>query len=1168
MAMLRKRVLGCNLSVLSFLCAVGCTLPEAEERGAVCPPPGDAGELSYIQMGSGSVCYNGDKCFEESFRYRACPQAIPMCGMNTEGAYYCMSQCDAPQVACNGQCIDPQTSTAYCGAVDECDGVGCCSGYEKCADGVESCVNGHCKAMSCDKSRDSVVCRDGKIFYCNGNVWHESMKCGRGVCRDGIRCEGGMTQCAQDGNVVGHGALACGKDRKTIVKCQDGQFETQETCGGELVCGETLDGISCVEPDYAGCLWEDRLIAHGASICEGELLRTCQNGEFGEGVQCADGERTYCLDGQCVDPSCRLGDKSVANGGQICDGNVLYTCRGSQLADGADCASRTDGRIICRENACDFARACTVAGLEHGQSACSPGGRVLSCNDGVAREVQDCEADELVCAGARCVPRFTSVKEIRRQFDKLFPKSSCQGKDNEFIAADVVLEGVVTAVRGKIGFVLQEVSKTPEYSGITVFCEKGECQKYADGSDVLEGDNVRVRANGLSGYYCQLQVRSEDGGLSVEKIERSEKIDPVLVSGDQIDVADTVYEPNNPYNNVLVRVDTVTAGVYQEKNTQESGPKGWRTIDQDGKSVVVSDALHLVGKSGMSQHASYRVSGIVFWAFNASVLSPRRADDIVEIPDCKSGQTANICLRREGNELATICKNGEPENVVNCSEKGMVCGLENVTRCDASEDCDMAYGESCYEKLYCKCTPGTKKCGSDFSDIYVCDADGMWQKTESCGSGKVCDAASAACLAFADASCAAGQTRCVTKSSSMSSGIIALQIGIDTCSDEGKWAGTFTQCPSIACSGGKCGDGLVYPVDAESAVCRRGVICKDAHGNGIVEGKNGCINENELAQCSYVSCYGTDGACENSAWKNTKTCAYGCDPVGRRCKDPEIAKCEFGGIDEEKGQAAARVGKLSDAAVSVQTRCTTELSLPVADWPYAIEMQQTACEGCADGLNAYQTAAGALPMRSGQYACAVVATIEGGAGYICPTTLGKPNKLGDQTAAVNEMRRYEIGNVAKVLASFEFEDNLDPDVTVIPASISLQKSTKDVEYYSGIGGTKSAGSDGWSIFSDPSISDKHWEVTLDASGFSSLSLQFSTKSSKDGYDIRVAVKKDGAFGTVIEDIHVPDNEWHDHKAPLLEIGGPLTFGIFPYGLGKASTTLRLESLKISGIVSE
>ncbi|HYQ02147.1 MAG TPA: hypothetical protein VER96_25910 [Polyangiaceae bacterium] len=122
-----------------------------------------------------------------------CTGAKPYCSPNADGNYLCKASCDAPLAACNGQCINAIFDTPdACGSCDV-----------QCTDTAPTCspdsVGGYKCVLTCE---DPLKECNGKCVDFNIDA-NNCGSCGN-VCLSGI-CQGGMCVGAKDGHVV----LAC-----------------------------------------------------------------------------------------------------------------------------------------------------------------------------------------------------------------------------------------------------------------------------------------------------------------------------------------------------------------------------------------------------------------------------------------------------------------------------------------------------------------------------------------------------------------------------------------------------------------------------------------------------------------------------------------------------------------------------------------------------------------------------------------------------------------------------------------------------------------------------------------------------------------------------------------------------------------------------------------------
>ena len=249
--------------------------------------------------------------YPDAGKYRICPSDYGKCYYHKEdkrstspGEFGCVSSCPSTMVECGGQCIDPKTNTAFCGASEDCAGA---NAGEACADGL-SCVNGQC-TLVCTK--DQIVCNNECI-----NPSKDDEHCGAtGTCSDSDPNSPNFV-----GEICGNG-LNC-IEGKCILDCLEGQIK----CPGDESIDEKFK--KCVNPlndnDYcgatAGCKGATNCkggqVCSGTCQCPGEMVlcpqddstQKCVDLRYNDahcgscGAKCKDTEK--CIDRVCVKQRC------------------------------------------------------------------------------------------------------------------------------------------------------------------------------------------------------------------------------------------------------------------------------------------------------------------------------------------------------------------------------------------------------------------------------------------------------------------------------------------------------------------------------------------------------------------------------------------------------------------------------------------------------------------------------------------------------------------------------------------------------------------------------------------------------------------------------------------------------------------------------------------------
>ena len=136
---------------ISVVLLSGCSLDSVSEQGDKCPGKNDESgkTLQFIvkDTGSDSIrCNNAEDCpeYAENFELSICPKDVSACHQTTDDEYYCLS-CSSNQVACNGECVDPN-SNDHCGASGKCNSIDPKSEdfYGKKCDTDQRCEKGVC----------------------------------------------------------------------------------------------------------------------------------------------------------------------------------------------------------------------------------------------------------------------------------------------------------------------------------------------------------------------------------------------------------------------------------------------------------------------------------------------------------------------------------------------------------------------------------------------------------------------------------------------------------------------------------------------------------------------------------------------------------------------------------------------------------------------------------------------------------------------------------------------------------------------------------------------------------------------------------------------------------------------------------------------------------------
>lgn len=634
------------ISCLLSAAAIGCSIDPVEQTGRRCPPVGETGNLSYIYLGGGDAfCTESAICHETSFEFNTCPLEINKCNVDSNGKFYCSLPCsDANMITCEGKCIDPNTSEEFCGAIDDCNGYNCCRDYQICNQWQEcykdpTSNQARCRNKTCTDNETRCINRideNGKeksvTERCQNGAWtvHENCAYGTTCNAEQTACETSVN-CIYKDKTINNGTSICDNDSGIgrIVSCENATIKTveckiDETTGMQGLCTNHENGISCTIPQPNDCLLSSTVVPHNTSICENNNIRSCFNGVL-DRSSCPpmhDLELTVCNKGECVKPvNCPNGFKHQD---LSCQGNQIVQCYNGEFVNyeedenKGDCSKNTDGKTACE-------------------------------------------------AGQCVIPKLNTIQQLHQNYHTLINLDTCKdSSDREYYDSarpvELTVEGVVTAIReDELGFVIQEPSEDGKQAGIYVYCQGKDCMKYT-GTDthIQVGDNVKITSDGIGHYYCQMQIRSFQNKLIVEKTDKTETIAPVIVLANDINTG----KPNSPYYGSLVTLERFTTGT-----DKQDKPTGWPGLDENGKDIIVNNGLKPETLNAMEPQKTYQVTGIVNWAFNKNVLVPRSNDDIVFQPNCEANETSVKCLKTAGTVYLTTCTDGQETQEACASNK-------------------------------------------------------------------------------------------------------------------------------------------------------------------------------------------------------------------------------------------------------------------------------------------------------------------------------------------------------------------------------------------------------------------------------------------------------------------------------------------------------------------
>ena len=287
-------------------CDVAC------EKGMAC----QEGECKSICKPDETYCEASDTCADLTNAVANCGE----CGKSCEEGEVCLKgecrqDCGNDAIACNGSCIDPATSSAFCGAKGKCTDDGGesedfkgveCAQNETCAEGQCVCASENdikCLIATEDEvSRFACVDPSQTTAYCGCTAESAGLNCetlpnvAEGTCSAGtcsITCKPGFEDCDKDPS------NGCEADLNSPDTC--GTCET--ACNHEHVAD---DGLACTVGKCTPTCQENFY------DCNGSCVSLVSNDNCGAcGNACPDG-LACSPEGVCYVSECTLEDGQYA----------------------------------------------------------------------------------------------------------------------------------------------------------------------------------------------------------------------------------------------------------------------------------------------------------------------------------------------------------------------------------------------------------------------------------------------------------------------------------------------------------------------------------------------------------------------------------------------------------------------------------------------------------------------------------------------------------------------------------------------------------------------------------------------------------------------------------------------------------------------------------------
>jgi hypothetical protein len=384
----------------------------------------------------GAYCTIGDSCDVSGLctggGARTCSEFSDACntGMCDEGMNACGKAPKGVDVGCD--------DSAFCTALDHCNGSGSCVGG-----GVTACPGSACATGSCDGASETCVlvalpaettCSDGDPCTLN-DACDNGGHClaGQAVACQGTTCSAGACDPTTGGCVLLalNATATCDDGQKCTIgdhcdgfgACAGGSWDASCGCNQDATCNDgnactidTCDSLSgtCQFQTASGQACDDGEPCSTASACNSDgacvatalfdcssANDTCHVGQcasdgktqfckailLGDGSKCDDG--LFCTTGEtCTSGQCGNGSAVVCTSAIAC-----FTAVCSEAAQGCSSTSAAKG------TACSDGEACTLGDTCDGAGVCLAGGGAEDfaiCDDGDANSSGD------LCLNAMC----------------------------------------------------------------------------------------------------------------------------------------------------------------------------------------------------------------------------------------------------------------------------------------------------------------------------------------------------------------------------------------------------------------------------------------------------------------------------------------------------------------------------------------------------------------------------------------------------------------------------------------------------------------------------------------------------------------------------------------------------------------------------------------------
>lgn len=358
--------------------------------------PSDASRCAWTKDAGGNIASfecikcSDDICGNACVQLKSDNDNCGACDNKCQGGTTCINAqciCTPNQAFCDGQCIDPDTNNAFCGAKGLCVG----EDRGKTCSKSETCENGKCELLdlgNCDPGThdENGICKPDTIYACglagnncsNLTGWQEgkceNRRCVATSCKIGHHLN--INECVADSETCcGESCAQCGGDTPL---CSNGACKPR--CEGDLImCADDGGQKTCANTDESllHCGNCNNPCAAKSEIHPNATEVKCDAGHC-IAIQCEDGYHRY--DGYCEKDTAEHCGEHGATCATPGNGWLAGDCINKQCV-ATQCDSAThwlDENNACAGNSNDHCG--SPEGCEQG-TFCSHGQCKSSCNE-------------------------------------------------------------------------------------------------------------------------------------------------------------------------------------------------------------------------------------------------------------------------------------------------------------------------------------------------------------------------------------------------------------------------------------------------------------------------------------------------------------------------------------------------------------------------------------------------------------------------------------------------------------------------------------------------------------------------------------------------------------------------------------------------------------------